>query len=210
VLASVLPENEEGYAIAHRTGIIGQVFRTRLPILATDLLHNHLYDPFDQTICWEFCCPIFKDDRLAAVINFEGDVELNLSPTTWRNFQGVIEQFGCNAPSSLPKANHIPLITTARIETPKSPAQALEHAHRIAQRGQTTLLVGHFPDLIGERGPTIAEARQQGLAVSYCYFGVDTRFDLLATGPNPRRVLDETPDWWNSANGRYDVVLIAA
>ena len=50
VVVSVTTENEPGYSIAHRTGIIGQVFRTKQSILASDLSNHPLYDPFDHTI----------------------------------------------------------------------------------------------------------------------------------------------------------------
>ena len=86
-----------------------------------------------------------------------------------------------------------------------------EVARAIARGGESTLLVGNHPDLLGGRTPNMAEALQQGLSASYCYFGVERRLDLLATGTlTSKEILENRLDWWTTSQGRYAYVLVHA
>lgn len=81
-------------------------------------------------------------------------------------------------------------------------------AKAIARSGESTLLVGDYPDLLRGRGPTMADASRQGLGVSYCYFGVERRLDILATGPMTQELWEDYADWWDNCRGRYAFVLL--
>lgn len=214
VVASVIPEGESGYAEAHRTGIIGQVFRTEEAILADQVREHPLYDPFDNEIDWELCFPLFDDGEMAAVINLEGTGVLGMTAELWdRVCEAVQGITRCRPPSVAPQADSPRLLATRRIvihagsEGDQS-SDIAAVARAIARGGETTLLVGNYPDLLSGRGPTMTEAMQQGLGVSYCFFGVERRLDILATGSMTHRdILENRMDWWNIARGRYAFVL---
>lgn len=214
VVTSVIPEGAEGYDTAHRTGVIGQVFRTEKSIVVTDGQNHPLYDPFDDAINWELCFPVFADENLQAIINLEGAGELCIDKKTWARIRRVVEEATqCRAPSLSPQADGQFFTKTRRIVIragreydPRS--DIVEMARAIARGGESTLLVGDYPDLLHGRGPNMAEASRQGLGVSYCYFGVERRLDLLATGQNAQQILEEHSDWWNNCNGRYEFVLL--
>ncbi|MGB9179541.1 MAG: GAF domain-containing protein [Pyrinomonadaceae bacterium] len=214
VIASIIPDNEEGYEIAHRTGVIGQVFRMEKSILVPDARNHPLYDPFDQTIDWELCFPVFADDRMKAVINLEGAGAIEMRGEDWeRIYQVVEETTKCRPPSSAPQANSYCLIETRRIVIRANHAgqrsDIVEMGKAISRAGESTLLVGHYPELLGGRRPNMAEASQQGLGVSYCYFGVERKLDLLATGLMiPKINLKNVTDWWSNSKGRYAFVLL--
>lgn len=215
VTASVIPDGEEGYDIAHRTGVIGQVFRVEKPILVPDTRNHPLYDPFDNTIEWELTFPVFVGERMAAVINLEGTGSLDTGGDVWRRVCEVVQETTqCRVPSCAPHADSSCLINTRRlvIRADREDSQSshiVEVARAIARGGESTLLVGHFPGLLRDRGPTLAEANQQSLGTSYCYFGVERRLDLLATGPTSQdELLHNRRDWWDTSKGRYAFVLV--
>src|SRR6266487_4290682 len=62
VVAARIPAGGEGYSIAHRTGVIGQVFRTGRAIVVPDTRSHPLYDPFDTRIDWEVAIPVWRGD----------------------------------------------------------------------------------------------------------------------------------------------------
>ena len=119
------------------------------------------------------------------------------------------------APSLPPETRGSCLIDTRRIVINASGAEdqwsdIVEMARAIARGGETTLLVGHYPDLLQGRGPTMAEASQQGLGVSYCFFGIEQRLDLLAAGPGTgETLLKNAMEWWPACRGRYSFVLLS-
>jgi hypothetical protein len=87
--------------------------------------------------------------------------------------------------------------------------EVVEIARAIARGGESTLLVADHPELLDGRAPTLADAIQQGLSASYCYFGVDRRLDLLATGSlSSAEILENRMGWWNTSKGRYAYVLV--
>jgi hypothetical protein len=215
VIASVVPENSANYATAHRTGIIGQVFRIEKPILAPDVGNHPLYDPFDDAIEWELCFPVFASGKMTGVINLEGTGRPESGHGVWNRIcQVVHESTQCIPPSCVLQADTSYLVKTCRIviraaSDQDQRSEIVNIARAIARGGESTLLVGHFPDLLRGRGPTMAEASQKGLGVSYCYFGVERRLDLLATGPVPHLANSEDPlHWWQTSRGRYSFVLV--
>ena len=212
VITALVPEGAEDYSTAHRTGIIGQVFRTEESIVATDL-HNHpLYDTFDDSIDWELCFPLFRDGVLEGVINLEGAGELILDRGLWADVLHVVEhETKCQSPA-LPPDSSCHLVNTRQLLikaiADENQDSIPKLARAIASSGEDTLLVGDYPNLLGGRGPSLAEAVQRGLDVSHCFFGVEKRLDLLATGPNSGDQLRARPNWWHLCEGRYQFVLV--
>jgi hypothetical protein len=214
VAASIVPAGEEGYATAHRTGIIGQVFRLEKAILAPDVASHPLYDAFDLSIQWELCFPLFRDGQIAAVVNLEGTGTLEGGQEVWnRIVEAVGETTSYTVPSTPPLAVGDCLIHTRRIairpgDSTCSRVDVVALARTLAQAGESTLLVGPFPDLPRKRAPNIEDAQAQGLSVSYCYVGLERRLDLLDTGSlTPDPSADPT-GWWRTSNGRYGFVVV--
>lgn len=213
VVVSVTPENEPSYSIAHRTGIIGQVFRTKQSILASDLSNHPLYDPFDQTIDWELCFPVFTNGKMNDVINLEGKGRMRLGEKVWEHICRTVKKSTHRTPQALIPNNDTHLALTRRIIISANSKQdgvcdIIDLAQAIAGTGTNTLLVGHYPSLLGNRGPTLLEAHKQGLSASYCFYGVDHHLDLLATGPRTQQFNESSwGDWWSSCVGRYEFVI---
>ncbi|HJQ25468.1 MAG TPA: GAF domain-containing protein [Blastocatellia bacterium] len=216
VVAAILPANESGYDVAHRTGVIGQVFRIAKPILVPDAQNHPLYDPFDHTIEWELAFPVFDGGQMIAVINLEGSGSLDAGDEHWRRVCQAVEETTWCAPPPPPQASDPCLIETVpmliqTINGDDQRAGIVGMARTLARAGRSTLLVGHYPDLLRGRGPTMVEASRQGLDASYCYFGVERRLDLLATGPATQdELLQSRGNWWDTCNGRYAFVLVTS
>lgn len=214
VVAAVLPEGEPGYDVAHRTGVIGQVFRVGDGIVVPDARNHPLYDPFDTSVDWELCFPVFAGEEMKAVLNFEGTG--TFGTVDWEHVsRAVREVTSYLPPPSAPLADSPYLVETRRIEVRTSgdragQSEVVELARAVARGGESTLLVGHYPELLRGRGPTAAEAGKEGLGISYCYFGVEPRLDLLATGPVNRDFMSENQmGWWDNCKGRYAFVLLS-
>ena len=215
VTASVSPKGVSGYDVAHRTGVIGQVFRLGKPLFVANVRNHPFYDPFDNEMDWELTFPVVEKGNLRGVINLEGSGTLELREETWLEIYRVVKQIThYEAPLSLSEIDHNGLIKTRRIVFAKNNdnderASIVEIARAVARGGLTTLLIGDHPDLLAGRKPTLLEANAQGLGVSYCYFGVDWRLDLLATGPEDEVTRCRHDNgWWETSSGRYDVVLL--
>jgi len=214
VIASVIPHGTVGYDIAHRTGVIGQVFRLRTLIAVPDVRNHPLYDPFETTIDWELCFPVQRDANEFAVVNLEGIGPLDLNGAAWDRVCEIIEQTTSYKPESIGEdTSH--LIQTHRIrmlsdKTGDYRSALVAAARAIARGGQSTLLAGDFEDLLTGRGPTMADALTQDLDASYCFFGAEQNLDILATGPNPQNTLSTNAlNWWDRAQGRYAFVLLS-
>lgn len=213
VVAAILPDGESGYDVAHRTGVIGQVFRTAKSIVVPDTRNHPLYDPFDDAIDWELCFPAFAEGNLTAVVNLEGSGELCIGEESWDRVCRVVEEaVQYRAPASSPETDLSFFIKSRKIviraERDDGASDIVDMARATARGGETTLLVGDYPEILGGRGPTIAEASQNGLGVSYCFFGAERRLDLLATGPDALAVLTSHKDWWDYCRGRYAFVVL--
>src|SRR5688572_13480429 len=105
VVESIIPEGTEGYDVAHRTGIIGQVFRIEKLIWAPDVNSHPLYDPFDDAIDWELTFPVFLDGNLQAIVNLEGGGSIEFGANTWERVCRVVEETTqCKPPLSVPDA----------------------------------------------------------------------------------------------------------
>jgi hypothetical protein len=213
VVASLIPDGAEAYNTAHRTGIIGQVFRTEESILAMGIRNHPLYDTFDDSVDWELCFPVFVDGTLEGVINLEGTGELAVDQDLWATILRLVEEITrYRPPASLPTADSARLFQTRKFLIRAVPGENagafIELAQATARGGRHTLLVGDYPNLVRGRGPSIVEAIQRGLGISYCFFAVEQRLDLLATGPNAHEVLPAHPKWWNLCDGRYEFVVI--
>ena len=214
VYASVVPGGEQGYTTAHRTGIIGQVFRLEQAILAPDVSKHPLYDPFDSSIQWELCFPLFRAGRMVAAINLEGAGAFEVRQEGWdRIGNAVHETTGCMVPPVPRAAERDCLVHTRRIvirpgDGSCGRADVVSLARALARGGESTLLVGPFPEFLRKRAPNMEEARMQGLGVSYCYVGVEPKLDLLDTGglmPDP---CADLMGWWRTSNGRYGFVVV--
>lgn len=212
VIASVTSTGERGYDIAHRTGIIGQVFRTSQPIFATDVRRHILYDSFDDAIDWELCFPIFRNNRLYAVINLEGAGTITLTKRQWNEIrQSIKDVRRCEPPVVRPRTNSMILLNTQQIVVPSEvdDSEIVETARNLASTGASTVLVGDYPDLVCGRGPTVAEALARNLPMSYCFFGVEKQLDLLATGPGLDLLEQVRADCWHQCKGRYSFVVVS-
>jgi hypothetical protein len=214
VIAAVVPDGEQGYTTAHRTGIVGQVFRLEQAILAPDVSKHPLYDPFDSSIQWELCFPLFRAGRMVAAINLEGAGAFEVRQEGWdRIGNAVHETTGCMVSPAPPAAGRDCLVHTRRItirpgDDTCGRADVVSLARALARGGESTLLVGPFPEFLRKRAPNMEEARMQGLGVSYCYVGVEPKLDLLDTGglmPDP---CADLMGWWRTSNGRYGFVVV--
>jgi hypothetical protein len=212
VVASIVPEGETGYDTAHRTGVIGQVFRTEKPILLADARNHPLYDTFDSNIEWELCFPLLLKGKLDAVINLEGAGLLDVSPNTWRSIGESIIKATQHQIASAPQSDdpwRIPttevVVTQDQIDSSNNSVVGLARA--LARDGKYTLLVGDYPALLRGRSPGLADIEGSGLTASYCFYGVEPRLDLLATGTGSEESLLKT-NWWDHCDGRYSFVIL--
>lgn len=209
MIAAIVPEGAESYSTAHRTGIIGQVFRTEESIAAADVHDHPLYDTFDDCVDWELCFPLFRDGVLESVINLEGKGELRSDHELWASVCQVVEQTSGFRPAVTIPENVCHFVKTRQfVIKAVADENVIDLAQAIAGGHKTTLLVGDYSNLLRDRGPSLLEAVQRSLGISHCFFGVAKRLDLLSTGPNPSEVLRANPNWWDLCDGRYDFVLV--
>ena len=152
---------------------------------------------------------------MAGVINVEGTGELDIQDEDWHCIGRIVhEQTRCRLSERMPRADDPCLIETREvvIRAAKEEEQRFHvaaMATAVATGGHSTLLVGHYPELLSGRSPDMTEAATQSLSASYCCFGVDTGLDLLATGKLAEaNILDNEMDWRGIARGRYDFVLV--
>lgn len=214
VVASINPEGEIGYDVAHRTGVIGQVFRRQEPMFVAHTNSHPFYDVFDNNISWELCAPIFSGQKLAAVINLEGVGHLKLQGDVWTAIDNTVyENTTCRLPPSIPAPDVTQLVPTCRLVIPAhicdKRSNVAAAARALAACGPSTLLVGNYPELLAGRSPDMGQAAEQNLGASYCYFGVAPNLDLLATGSfTEEDILNNRMYWWDISKGRYAFVLV--
>ena len=216
VVAYRVPTGHPQYDIAHRTGVIGQVFRTEEPIIVPDVRNHVLYDPFDEEIGWELALPVRHDDTLAAVLNLEGSGSLEVQRSTWSDVTQAIEaETGWRVRSDPPEPHDSRVVATRFERVPSSHsdtlAQAIAFAQTIADRDTSVLLVANSPhSAAARRCPTVAEAINQGSPLGECVFGIARRLDFLALGSGTEEEIIVKPHHWRDiVDGRYEIVLSA-
>ncbi len=216
VLAHRLPHSEAGYAIAHRTGVIGQVFRTQQAILVPDARNHTLYDAYDSSIDWELALPVRGTDSLNLTLNVEGQGAIALTQDLWSRIGKALSKKadGWRIPLRPPRPNDLPLFRTERLlahtESDHARHDLYRRARSLAGRGSSVLLTGNFPELQRESYPTLAQAKSRHLSASYCFFALGGGLDHLATGPVAQTDLQtDYLNWWTTAKGRYGHVLVA-
>jgi hypothetical protein len=214
VVASILPEGETGYDIAHRTGVIGQVFRIERPIAIPDVRNHPLYDAFDSEIEWELCFPLLRAGELKGVINLEGTGSLRQSPEAWFDIREcVLGATQYQVPPSPPRNDDSWRVCTSRVLVATNydhdqRKSGLAVARALARDGNTTLLVGEYPSLVPQQSPNLDEVEEAGLSESFCCYGIEQRLDLLAAGPRSKESIATRTDWWKYCEGRYAFVVI--
>lgn len=213
VVASIIPEGETGYDIAHRTGVIGQVFRTAKPIVVPDVRNHPLYDPFDVSIDWELCFPLLLEGKLIGVINLEGAGTLSISREVWCDIsESVFKATQYMIPPSHPQRDDSWKLHTSRVVVVPDPdddarTTVLTVARSLARDGNSTLLVGEYPSLRGS-GANLDDVEDANVSVSSCCYGLEERLDLLAAGPRSKKTLAARTDWWQHCEGRYSFVVL--
>jgi len=213
VVTAILPEGKHGYEIAHRTGVIGQVFRTEKAILVSEVQSHPLYDAFDRRIEWELCFPLRLQGQVRAVINLEGSGLLEMNDDKWRRIGAtVFETTQTEIEHTLPQPNDSWRLRTKRVILSSDPDDQENHilltvARALARTGESTLLVGECPAVSRRSHPTMDEADENGLALSECFVAIEKHLDMLATGPKSRRLLSKRTNWWDYCWGRYSFVV---
>lgn len=216
VIVHRVPEGHPQYRIAHRTGVIGQVFRTDRPIVVPDVRNHILYDPFDEEVGWELALPARQDEMLTAVLNLEGSGHLELQPTTWHELaEAIIAETGWQVPEAPPERSDPGVVATRFEDVSASNAdtfdQVIDYARAMANRGTTVLLVTDRPHLAYARShPTVGQAIDQGSPLAECVYGIGRGLDFLALGSTTREDGILKPHHWRDiVDGRYENVLSA-
>src|SRR6185436_7821856 len=116
VVASRFPLDGSCYDIAHRPGVIGQVFRRERPIFLAAAQEHALYDPFDPSVEWELAVPLFDGERVAAVLNMEGTNSLSLDSGLWRNFADLLlSTTGWLLPEAAPRDGEVWMVRSEHL-----------------------------------------------------------------------------------------------
>jgi hypothetical protein len=189
---------QDSFAVAHRTGIIGQVFRTGAPVLLRDVRSHPLYDPFDSSIAWECAIPFTALDGTRLVVNFEGKDDCPAGAVILVKLPQVFQQLPLrDFPASIPEqTQHL-----------CADRQALLAAcEALARAGQRVAAIGFFADLAPADHLTYQEALQKERPLAECLFPYRPGVDLFLLSEFP--VQDLTPVWRLLGNGRYHVLLM--
>jgi hypothetical protein len=206
VIAERIPAGAAGYAVAHRTGVIGQVFRTQRAIIVTDTHHHPLYDPFDVTVDWEVALPLIRSGALAGVLNVEGNGVLTLQPDTWNRVSRIVtDETAVTIPQSPPDAYATVLVRTERSFFDQEFAM-LDSARRLAGEGKSVLMLTTLPEFARSAHPTLTDARQGRISLAECINGFDDRIDAIILDGHGLSAF-ESLGGWSLVDGRYDVVL---
>lgn len=195
VIAARIPGGGTGYAVAHRTGVIGQVFRGRRAIVVADTRNHPLYDSYDATVDWELAIPLFRDGALAGVLNVEGCGAMALPLETWNRLSRVVaEATNCAIPASPPDARAEVVVPTKRLSCAND-RELMETARRLANEGRSVLVIGvpSASDDIETGGMPLAER----------VHGVDAGIDAVAL----EYAAFQRLGGWKLVDGRYDFVI---
>lgn len=216
VAAERIPPGTVGYAIAHRTGVVGQVFRTRRAIFVPDTRSHPLYDPFDTGVDWELAIPVCQKRNLVAVLNLEGSGVLGLEANQWQAIaQLVLTATGWSIEESLPDPAEGGLVDTrlatfrALLGPTGDAGRILKIGRRLARRGRTVLVIGVLPEVARPNSLTVSEAEARGVPLAECFYGMGPGRDILQLGspPDGMRAFERLGGW-ALVEGRYEFVLV--
>jgi hypothetical protein len=208
------PRGGENFQVAHRTGVIGQVFRRWRPVFLPDAQRHPLYDPFDPEVRWELALPLVHRGRLAAVLNFEGSESLELAGAVWAQLaSAVLAATGRRLPAAPPPPGEGWLAAThylrvSRTRKSQAAASALRLARAAADGGAWVLFVGTVELPASPMYPAIEEAAAAGLSIGACVRGMCPRLDALPLSLADRGKAPSAA-WRRMACGRYDFALHA-
>jgi hypothetical protein len=187
---------EESYEIAHRSGIIGQVFRTGATMFVSNVCVHPLYDTYDSRITWEWAGMFGAVDGTRLVLNLEGQDHCNsatLPQELHFLFRGLpLRTFPANAPADMP-------ILCA------DPNALLQACVTLAEAGQWVAAIGHFPDLAPSNHVTYQEALKNNLPLAECIFPYKPRLDLFLL--NSSALTDLSLALKLLGNGRYHILI---
>ncbi len=212
IMASRCPVGRESYDIAHRTGVIGQVFRRERPIFIPSARAHPIYDVYDPIVKWELAIPLLDGLSVAGVLNFEGSGDLELEPFLWRSLGTIASlKIGLQFPEAMPEPGEAWVVNTSRVVVSESGQPASDAALRLgraAASGGVSVLVAGVLDLPSSPTyPTVESALRKKLPIGGCFRGGGHRLDLLVVGDRKGKRTDESA-WWGLAEGRYDYVLL--
>jgi hypothetical protein len=187
----------DSYVVAHRTGIIGQVFRTGAPVFVRDVRSHILYDPFDPSVVWEWAAPFTALDGTRLVVNLEGQEQWADSDHLLRRLPDFFRELPLRGfPSSIPE------------ETPilrANPTTMLRACEALAYAGQWVAAIGFFPEHAPADHLTYQEALKNNLPLAECIFPCRPRLDLFLLSDQP--VPDLTPALRLLGSGRYHAII---
>jgi GAF domain-containing protein len=211
VVISRCPAGSECYDIAHRPGVIGQVFRRERAIFLPNAQAHPLYDVFDPFVKWELAVPLVEEGKLAVVLNFEGGGNLELDGTLWQHLREALSsETGLQLTMTIPQPGEAWMVKTTYVEIPGTVETAIDAALRLgraAADGGLSILVAGALDLPSSSiYPTVEEALATGVPLGGCFRGGGSRLDLLPSKSTATRSKDFP--WWSLAEGRYDFVIV--
>jgi hypothetical protein len=215
VVASRCPAGTESYDVAHRPGVIGQVFRRGRAIFLPRARAHPLYDLYDPRVEWELALPLREGDNLAAVLNLEGGGRLELDLLLWERLgQSLLARTGLALPAAPPEPGEAWMVHTTRVEiydeaAPSAAEAALRLGRAAARAGLSLLVAGELGLPDSATYPSVASALAAGLPLGGCFRGGTPRLDFLETGALTAPRGEDLP-WWPLADGRYDFVLLAS
>ena len=211
VVASRFPAGADCYEVAHRPGVIGQVFRRERAIFIPDVKDHPLYDTYDPFVEWELAVPLVDGGSLVAVLNLEGSGRIALDDVLWRRLGEVIySRSKLQFPDTIPTANEAWMVKTTRVEiSEKIKSTAIDSVLLLGQAaakgGVSVLAAGPFNLPRSPTYPSVEEALVTGFPLGGCFRGGGHRLDLVETSGSTR---PEDSLWWSFADGRYDFVLV--
>lgn len=206
VIAERIPGGGTGYAIAHRTGVIGQVFRRQRAVFVPVTGSHPLYDPYDATVDWEIAIPLFREDAFAGVLNVEGCGTLALLPDDWNRISRLVAaETGLAIPSSPPDAQAGVLVQTERLLF-AGECELVERARQLADGGKSVLVIGALPEFARPGHPTLCDVEQGRIPLAECILGVDLNIDALILNGDGLRAFASLGGW-SLVDGRYEFVL---
>jgi hypothetical protein len=189
--------SQDSFAIAHRTGIVGQVFRTGHPVFLADVRTHPLYDPFDPEIMWECVLPFTTTDGGRVVLNLEG-------VDGWSDADGLVTRLP-DLLGALPLTGYPTRLPRTLAALSGDAAALLAKCEELARAGHWVAVVGFFPEHAPKGHLTYHEAVRQNRALAECVFPFKPRIDLFLLDACP--VDDTAKIMALLGGGRYDFVF---